>query len=67
MDIDHTGPAACTDCGEDAYIRLAGDAGAEDYVCAHCFADRGRAAAVAADVVRASPSRPTRSVEGVAR
>jgi len=43
VDIDHKGPEKCTDCGQDAYIRLAGT---EDYVCAHCFADRGRAARV---------------------
>ena len=39
VDIDHTGPEKCIDCGQDAYIRLAGT---DDYVCAHCFADRGR-------------------------
>ena len=39
VDIDHKGPEKCIDCGQDAYIRLAGT---EVYVCAHCFADRGR-------------------------
>jgi len=46
VDIDHRGPEKCTDCGQDAYIRLAGT---EDYVCAHCFADRGRSARTAKD------------------
>ena len=67
MDIDHKGPEKCTDCGEDAYIRLAGT---EDYVCAHCFADRGRSARVVKDargLTRASQSPPTRSAGGVAR
>ena len=66
MDIDHKGPARCTDCGQDAYIRLAGT---EDYVCAHCFADRGRARTARAKdaAARASQSPPTRSVEGAAR
>lgn len=67
MDIDHTGPAACTDCGQDAYIRLTGTAEREDYVCAHCFADRGRAAASAATAARASQSPLTGSAEGAAR
>ena len=64
MDIDHTGPEKCTDCGEDAYIRLAGT---EDYVCAHCFADRGRSAATKLKLAKASQSPPTRSAEGAAR
>ena len=63
MDIDHKGPEKCVDCGQDAYIRLAGT---EDYVCAHCFADRGRARG-AKDTVRASQSPPTRSAEGAVR
>jgi hypothetical protein len=65
VDIDHKGPEKCTDCGEDAYIRLAGT---EDYVCAHCFADRGRTARAANEpTTRASQSPPTRSAEGAAR
>ena len=64
MDIDHKGPEKCVDCGQDAYIRLAGT---EDYVCAHCFADRGRAARAAKDPVTASRSRPTGSAGGAAR
>lgn len=36
-------PGACTDCGNDAYIRLAGKSGETVMVCAHCFADRARA------------------------
>ena len=64
MDIDHKGPEKCTDCGQDAYIRLAGT---EDYVCAHCFADRGRAARVKAEPAIASPSPLTRSAGDVPR
>jgi len=30
-------PGACTDCGNDAYIRLAGG----ELVCAHCYGARG--------------------------
>jgi len=33
-------PGACTDCGNDAYIRLAGG----ELVCAHCYGARGEAA-----------------------
>lgn len=36
-------PGACIDCGDDAYIRLAGQGGETVMVCAHCFADRARA------------------------
>lgn len=36
-------PGACADCGNDAYIRLAGTNGETVMVCAHCFADRARA------------------------
>lgn len=67
MDIDHRGPARCTDCGQDAYIQLAiHPIGSDDYVCAHCFADRGRAAreAAARDAPRASLSPLTGSAEG---
>ena len=66
MDIDHNGPEKCTDCRQDAYIRLAGT---EDYVCAHCFADRGRTAraANALKLTKASQSPPTRSAGGAVR
>ena len=76
MDIDHTGPAACIDCGQDAYIRLTGTAESENYVCAHCFADRGRAGRTdrpsrpsqnGTEAARASQSPPTGSAEGAAR
>jgi len=69
VDIDHKGPEKCVDCGQDAYIRLAGT---EDYVCAHCFADRGRSARTArepltAKPITASPSPRSGSVGGAAR
>lgn len=66
VDIDHKGPEKCTDCGQDAYIRLAGT---EDYVCAHCFADRGRSARAKdpRGLAKASQSPPTRSAGGAAR
>ena len=67
LDIDHKGPEKCTDCGQDAYIRLAGT---EDYVCAHCFADRGRSARATQEprgLTRASQSPPTRSAGDAAR
>ncbi|GAC1461226.1 MAG: hypothetical protein NVSMB8_12390 [Candidatus Limnocylindrales bacterium] len=34
---DDKAPGRCADCGEDAYIQMAGD---DDFVCAHCFAGR---------------------------
>jgi len=64
VDIDHRGPEKCTDCSADAYIRLAGS---EEYVCAHCFADRGRTARAALALTKASQSPPTGSAEGAAR
>ena len=67
MDIDHKGPEKCTDCQQDAYIRLAGT---EKYVCAHCFADRGRTAPAAKDargLTKALPSPPTGSAGDAAR
>jgi hypothetical protein len=73
VDIDHKGPAQCTDCGQDAYIRLAGSGGAtEAFVCAHCFADRARSArgAKARPIVEpatASRSPRTGSAGGAAR
>ena len=63
VDIDHKGPEKCVDCGEDAYIRMAGT---EDFVCAHCFDDRGRALR-AAEPVKASPSPPTGSAGDATR
>lgn len=33
-------PGTCVDCGNDAYIKLAGEG--ETMICAHCFAARGR-------------------------
>lgn len=38
----HT-PGTCADCGNDAYIRLSGDNGSAEMLCAHCFVDRVRA------------------------
>lgn len=35
-------PGACADCGNDAYIRMAGENGETVMVCAHCFADHPR-------------------------
>ena len=64
MEIDHAGPATCKDCGRDAYIRLAG---AEDYVCAHCFGDRGRTGRKGGESSKASQSPPTGSAGGAAR
>ena len=64
VDIDHTGPEKCIDCGQDAYIRLAGT---EDYVCAHCFADRGRPGRRGGESPKASQSPPRGSAEGAAR
>jgi hypothetical protein len=71
VDIDHKGPAQCTDCGQDAYIRLAGG-GTEAFVCAHCFADRARSARGAkarpiAEPATASRSPRTGSAGGAAR
>lgn len=34
-------PGSCVDCGEEAYIQLAGE---ESMICAHCFAARAHAA-----------------------
>lgn len=39
-------PGTCTDCGGDAYIRLAAGNGSPEMVCAHCFADRVREGSV---------------------
>lgn len=40
---DTKAPGTCSDCGNDAYIRLAGANGSAEMVCAHCFVDRARA------------------------
>ena len=34
---DDKAPGRCADCGEAAYIQMAGD---DAFVCAHCFAGR---------------------------
>jgi len=34
---DDNAPGKCTDCGDDAYIQMAGD---DAFVCARCFAGR---------------------------
>lgn len=34
---DDKAPGRCTDCGDDAYIQMAGE---DTFVCAHCFAGR---------------------------
>lgn len=55
-------PGTCVDCGNEAYIRLAGET--ETMICAHCFAGRGRPAKEqreAASPVRA-PLRPRADV-----
>ncbi|OGN84646.1 MAG: hypothetical protein A3G84_05290 [Chloroflexi bacterium RIFCSPLOWO2_12_FULL_71_12] len=54
-------PGSCADCGNDAYIRLAGENGDSRMVCAHCFADRVRSGAVKSD----EKSAPRRRVERV--
>ena len=64
MDTNHTGPATCIDCQQDAYIRLAG---IEDYVCARCFADRGRTGHNGGETARASQSPPTGSAGDAGR
>ena len=35
-------PGVCSDCGTDAYIRLTGENGSAEMLCAHCFVDRAR-------------------------
>jgi hypothetical protein len=35
-------PGQCVDCGNDAYIRLGGENGSPQMLCAHCFVDRAR-------------------------
>jgi hypothetical protein len=48
-------PGVCSDCGNDAYIRLTGENGAAEMVCAHCFVDRARVGKLVA--VKRSPAR----------
>lgn len=52
---DENAPGRCADCGDDAYIQMAGD---DAFVCAHCFARRATrrrpAVGAAAPVERAS-------------
>jgi ribosomal protein L37AE/L43A len=50
-------PGACADCGNDAYIRLAGTNGETVMVCAHCFDDRARAGKVPKDESHKAPER----------
>lgn len=42
MGLRGKAPGTCTDCGNDAYIRMAGHNGDNVMVCAHCFATRVR-------------------------
>ena len=68
MSMNDVNPRQCVDCGQDAYIRLAGT---DDSVCAHCFADRGRALwrspSSEPKTPRGTPSPPPGSAEGAAR
>ncbi|MFN2520261.1 MAG: hypothetical protein ABR525_04355 [Candidatus Limnocylindria bacterium] len=56
-------PGQCVDCGDDAYILLAGS---EELVCAHCFAlrrapeDKAAASAAKAHDPAPAPARPRR-------
>lgn len=50
-------PGACSDCDNDAYIRLAGKSGETVMVCAHCFADRARAGRLPEGTSHRSPER----------
>lgn len=50
-------PGACADCGNDAYIRLAGANGQPLMVCAHCFADRVRTGTVHENGSHKAPER----------
>ena len=56
-----TAPGQCADCGDDAYILLAGS---DELVCAHCFAQRRapaeKDAAPSANVDTAAPPAPPR-------
>ena len=59
-----TAPGQCADCGDDAYILLAGS---DELVCAHCFAlrrapaDKDAAPSTNVIPVTAQPARPRRS------
>ncbi len=50
-------PGACRDCGNDAYIRLAGTNGESVMVCAHCFADPARAGTLPKGTAHKAPER----------
>jgi len=50
---DANAPGACADCGDSAYIQMAGE---DVFVCAHCFAAR-------AALRRAAAKLPTAPVE----
>ncbi len=51
-------PGQCVECGDDAYILLAGS---DELVCAHCFAlRRSPAAQETAPTAAARPAPPTR-------
>lgn len=45
-------PGTCVDCGNEAYIQLAGEG--ETMICAHCFADRGRVVKAAGSATAAA-------------
>ena len=45
-------PGTCVDCGNEAYIRLAGDQ--ETMICAHCFAVRHPAEKAPAPTARSA-------------
>lgn len=55
-------PGICVDCGNEAYIRLAGEG--ETMICAHCFAVRHPAEKVPAPTAR-STSRAAAKREAV--
>lgn len=51
---DMNAPGTCVDCGNEAYIQLAGEG--ETMVCAHCFADRGRSKDAGSTRLEAAPA-----------
>ncbi|MDE3194660.1 MAG: hypothetical protein KGN00_13380 [Chloroflexota bacterium] len=42
MEENSRAPGTCADCGNDAYIRLSGENGSREMLCAHCFVERAR-------------------------
>lgn len=54
-------PGTCVDCGNEAYIQLAGEGGT--MICAHCFADRGRAKDAASAIAVATTAERGRAPE----